>query len=262
MQEKLPMVKQSGPSRSHSAIEWRPESTARPAIVHPGERSPSLLTLAGSASAAVLSLLAGPEQEGVGLGLGYVDFGGYVLALTRPGRPRMPNGMECELDVQPGERCCIGRGRLAAHGTEVLPASVWDPVPTVRFLPRLELGERFEPNVERLAGRGDGLTPAGDDLLSGYVAGLTLFHGRIEQAVALAEAAALRTTHLSATLLRHAARGELPEPAHALLERGDAGPLHRFGHSSGRYLLLGLAVAASALPELPDVPAIDGEMAR
>jgi hypothetical protein len=75
------------------------------------------------------------------------------------------------------------------------------------------------------------------------VAGLTLFQGRMAEARDLAATAASRTTSLSATLLRHAADGELPEPAHALLERGDPEPLRRFGQSSGRCLLLGLALA-------------------
>jgi hypothetical protein len=200
---------------------------------------------ARSVSTAVLPLFAGPGREGVGLGLGYVDFDGYVLALTRPGRPRLPNGVECELDVQPGERCLLGRGRLVVGGRVLLPGPPWDPVPVVAHLPPHRPGRGFRPAVERLAGRGEGLTPSGDDLLAGYAAGLTLFLGRFAEATALAEAAAPRTTHLSATLLRHAARGELPEPAHALLERGDPAPLHRFGHSSGRHLLLGLAAAAA-----------------
>ncbi len=256
------MVKKSGPPPPHPATGRRPGPAGRPPDVRPSGAWAPCSILARSVSAAVLPLLAGPEREGVGLGLGYVDFGGYVLALTRPGRPRMPNGVECQLDVQPGERCSIGLGRLVAHGVEVLPGPTWDPVPEVAFLPRLEAGERLRPDVERLAGRGDGLTPSGDDLLSGYVAGLTLFHGRTEEAMALAEAAALRTTHLSATLLRHAARGELPEPAHALLERGEVGPLHRFGHSSGRSLLVGMAAAASAPPEATAVATVGDKAAR
>jgi hypothetical protein len=98
-------------------------------------------------------------------------------------------------------------------------------------------------NPRRLAGRGPGLTPAGDDLLAGYAAGLVLWHRRHEEAQAIADAAAPLTTLLSGTLLRHAARGELPEAAHALLERGDPEPLRRFGRSSGRVLMLGLALA-------------------
>jgi hypothetical protein len=85
-------------------------------------------------------------------------------------------------------------------------------------------------------------------VLAGYAAGLFLWRGARVQAQAIADAAAPRTTLLAATLLRHGAHGELPGPAHALLERGDSEPLCRFGHASGRGLLLGLALAC------PDPP--------
>src|SRR5437588_64061 len=130
---------------------------------------------------------------------------------------------------------CEHRGHARGRG------HVGDPIPTARV--RLAIEPRFQPDPERLAGRGGGLTPAGDDLLAGYAAGLVLFHGDRRAAHAIALAAAPRTTALSATLLRHAARGELPEPAHALLEHGDPNPLRTFGHSSGRALLVGLALA-------------------
>ena len=196
---------------------------------------------AHSVSAPLAPLFRGPLLQGVGLGSGHLDFEGMVLSLTAPGRPRMPNGVETDLVVERGEACWLGEGRLEAGGRAVLPGPVWDPVPTV--LVRLFVDRRFTPDPERLAGRGGGLTPSGDDVLCGYVAGLVLWHGRAGDAASIATAAAERTTLLSATLLRHAARGELPEPAHALLERGDPEPLRRFGHSSGRAILLGLALA-------------------
>ena len=196
---------------------------------------------AHSVSAPLAPLFRGPLLQGVGLGSGHLDIEGMVLSLTAPGRPRMPNGVETDLVVERGEACWLGEGRLEAGGRAVLPGPVWDPVPTV--LVRLSVDRRFTPDPERLAGRGGGLTPSGDDVLCGYVAGLVLWHSRAGDAASIATAAAARTTLLSATLLGHAARGELPEPAHALLERGDPEPLRRFGHSSGRAILLGLALA-------------------
>jgi hypothetical protein len=156
----------------------------------------------------------------------------------------MPNGIESELTVAAGEAVEVGEGVIRAGGRAVrvpAAASRWDPVPRVRV--RLYTGETFDPDPYALAGRGEGLTPEGDDLLCGYVAGLVLWHGRREEALELAEAAAPLTTRLSATLLRHAARAELPEPAHALLERGDPGPLRGFGRTSGAALARGLAAA-------------------
>jgi len=215
---------------------------------------------ARSASRSALALLHGPRQAGRHLGAGYVQFGDYVLALTRPGGPRMPNGIECDVRLPPrdagawigegrlgagiGEgrlQARIGEGRLEIGGQVVLPGPLWEARPTPRVA--LAACPRFVPDPLRLAGAGEGLTPAGDDLLAGYAAGLVLWHGREEEARAIADAAAPRTTLLSATLLRHAARGELPEPAHTLLETGDAAPLRAFGHSSGRALMAGLALA-------------------
>ena len=100
---------------------------------------------------------------------------------------------------------------------------------------------RFEAGVPTLAGVGPGLTPFGDDVLTGYVAGQALLGE--QDASAIAELAARRTTALSATLLRHAATGELAEPAHALVLNGDIEPLLCFGSSSGVGIALGLALA-------------------
>jgi hypothetical protein len=104
--------------------------------------------------------------------------------------------------------------------------------------------------VARLLGWGPGLTPAGDDVLAGFLLG-----GR---AVGLdangARAAALamapdRTTALSAALLWHAARGECIDEVAAVVA-DPSGPalsaLLRVGHSSGAALATGLAAAASA----------------
>jgi Protein of unknown function (DUF2877) len=100
-----------------------------------------------------------------------------------------------------------------------------------------------------IAGKGPGLTPAGDDMLAGYISGLVLLHGQRSRASRLAERAALRTTAFSATLLRHAARGEVPEPVHILLATGDSRPLLAFGHSSGSWWLRGLVSAGYPLED-------------
>jgi len=196
---------------------------------------------ARSVSASVLPLFEGPTRRGLGLGGGHIAFDGFALSLTRPGHPRMPNGVESDLVAERGQLCWLSDERLEAGGRVVLPGPAWDPVPTPRV--HLLVDPRFSPRADQLAGRGGGLTPSGDDLLCGYAAGLVLWHGRSAEAAAIAGTAAALTTLLSGTLLRHAARGELPEPAHALLERGDPEPLRSFGHSSGRAILLGLALA-------------------
>jgi hypothetical protein len=185
--------------------------------------------------------MRGRLRLGVGLGHGYVDLGGYVLALTPPGSPRMPNGVETDLEVAHGHRIEVGAGGIASGSEVVLPGPLWIPRPAWRV--RFRVSPSFVPDPDRLAGRGSGLTPAGDDLLIGFVAGLRLLHDRADEAHRIATSAAQLTTALSATLLRHAALGDLPEPAHAALERADPHPLLDFGHSSGAAVLLGLALA-------------------
>jgi hypothetical protein len=200
--------------------------------------------IAVSTSRALLPVIAGPELVGTAAGGGYLEFGDLVVALTPPGGPRMPNGIETTARVPPGSAVRIGLGRLLLGALQVTPGVAWDPVPKVHHRP--SGGPRLSPDPDQLAGCGPGLTPAGDDILCGYVAGLFLFHDRRQEAAEIALRAAGRTTRLSATLLRHAAIGELPEPAHAFLANGDARPLAAFGHSSGLCLRLGLVLAAAA----------------
>jgi hypothetical protein len=177
------------------------------------------------------------------MGHGHVDFGGYVVTVTPPGRARMPNGIVCRLEPRPGEAATIGGGRFQVGGGAVGVGPDWDARPGLAAV-GVE-PPAAAPNPVTLAGRGPGLTPDGDDLIAGYVAGLTLLHARTGEAAALAEAAAARTTALSATLLRHAARGELPEPAHVYLERGSESELRAWGQSSGTMLLRGLQLAGA-----------------
>jgi hypothetical protein len=194
------------------------------------------------ASSAVLAAMRRPEPVALRpLGAGYVAMEDYVVAVQPAGTPRMPNGIGCDVTPADGGPVWIGAGRLWAGAATIAPGPVWHARP--RALATMGASVRVMPDPLALAGHGAGLTPYGDDVLAGYAAGLVLWHGDRRRAAAIAEAAAARTTLLSATLLRHAARGELPEPAHALLEHGDPAPLLAFGHSSGRGIVLGLALA-------------------
>jgi hypothetical protein len=191
---------------------------------------------AQSMSPFAAALLAGPVRIGTALGHGHVLFGDSVLSVTRPGSPRMPNGIETKLPLVEGVRVTIGEGELRAGDHVVLAGPLWNPRPHAS--PPTRRPARVA--AERLAGHGSGLTPLGDDILIGYFGGESLAGHDVTQDAALA---ARRTTALSATLIRLAARGELPEPAHRLLEDGDPDPLHFFGSSSGRGIEVGLALA-------------------
>ncbi len=119
-------------------------------------------------------------------------------------------------------------------------------------------------SVEGLIGLGPGLTPAGDDLLVGYLTGLSCATWQKSERLDILEAVAYhvvhgsaRTNDISRTYLLLAARGLVASPlvglAALICEGGSADAVRqraegamRFGHSSGWWmvqgLLLGLAV--------------------
>ena len=119
--------------------------------------------------------------------------------------------------------------------------------------------------ARRLAGLGGGLTPAGDDFILGTVLGAWAgLYGAGAEALALGivDAAAPRTTTLSAAYLRAAGRGECSAYWHALfaaLLQPDAASvptalraLLAVGHTSGADALAGfLAVQRLTVPSQP-----------
>jgi hypothetical protein len=130
--------------------------------------------------------------------------------------------------------------------------------------------------VTGLLGAGPGLTPSGDDMLAGFLAGAAAFG---VDAAALREATALlapaRTTALSAALLWHAARGEcideLAGLAAVLTSQRRCGAEHAaravsrllsVGHTSGAALALGLLIAAESALSVQAVVAETGSAAN
>jgi hypothetical protein len=78
--------------------------------------------------------------------------------------------------------------------------------------------EQLQRGAVGLAGLGTGLTPSGDDFLGGAMLWAWLTHPAPESfCYAIAQAAAPRTTTLSAAFLRAASRGECSAAWHALL---------------------------------------------
>lgn len=201
---------------------------------------------ASSISTALQPMIDGPLQQGVLISRRHIAFGRYVISLTLPGA-RMPNGLEVDFNATRGERAEIGTGKIVVGQTTISCGPVWNPIPR----PALPAQPAKSANgLADLVGRGPGLTPAGDDLVAGYVAGLVLLHGMNARARELVAEAAPRTTALSATLLIHASRGEVPEPVHSFLVQGDAVPLLGFGHSSGLFWLMGLGLAGAPVGDL------------
>jgi hypothetical protein len=134
---------------------------------------------------------------------------------------------------------------------------------------------QIEHHAHKLIGLGPGLTPAGDDLLCGLLAGLRILGGRRQagyrpseepkpwaarQADLLGAAvdriAPERTTALSRTLLFYASRMVAVEPLlDVLCTVGSGGSIRNLealvgiGHTSGRDMLAGAVLAARALLE-------------
>jgi hypothetical protein len=212
-------------------------------------------------------------------GPGRIDCDGFVVSVTPPGTPWLPNAVTLGpgpavvwdpvvAPVEPGPA-------LAARGAAVLralgaadPAGALprDPLraprgaatalrpPRAAITALLDALRSGDPAAQRgaahgLLGRGPGLTPEGDDLL----AGAAVVAAAAGAPLALPADLRALTTPLSATLLELAEAGAAPRPVHALVDLEDARwpaalrELEGLGASSGRAIALGVGAAAAAL---------------
>lgn len=111
---------------------------------------------------------------------------------------------------------------------------------------------RYAVNPAELIGRGSGLTPTGDDILYGYLCGLTALGvaaGDLDEAITRLLP---RTTWLSGALLRSAIHGHIGDDVALLLLAADRSPAawqhaatlaRSRGHTSGPALAYGAAAA-------------------
>lgn len=167
------------------------------------------------------------------VGEGTLVLGSFTGRVARWWRPPRPRGLTATglraVAVQLASRVPVKLDPAAEAAREDLARGLATGGPLARA-------------VRRLLGAGPGLTPLGDDVLAGALVTLGALgdpgFGRLGAEVdALAPA---RTTFVSATLLRHAARGEcLPELA-TVLTGGPPDALLRVGHTSGAGLALGV----------------------
>jgi hypothetical protein len=183
-----------------------------------------------------------------------------------------------------GDVAVAGGGALTVRGVHLPgPARIWRPPPlsdparvattlraVLKHRPNLDLAGGSGPAEETrlsatlrggglagavagLAGRGAGLTPAGDDVLAGLLLVARAADARAEPAlVALARTA--RTHAISRAFLEQAARGRSVAAVHALLDAcadgdGDAAEAARrrlagMGATSGLDLAYGVLVGA------------------
>jgi hypothetical protein len=210
----------------------------------------------------------------------YVSLGSGWLLVTDPGAPFGPLSLAVDrlgrLALRPGTPARVQGGRLvlgeravslerarerpapvgrvactraARTAAAAVDAELAAPSPALRDgLAALAAGH-LDDAAGRLAGRGDGLTPAGDDVLAGYVAA----RAAAGFPVTLSALAARRSSALSLAYLRCAERGELPDVAARLLAaicRGSAPAalaalpgVRSWGASSGEALARGIIAA-------------------
>ncbi len=258
-----------GPVRSAMVVASTPHATyfrvADPDHGTAHDRSaPPMLALTSAAAvrvpcAVVLESKALPPQLPEGtiatVGGGLLSVGNAVFRASRWWRPPRPRG----LGAVPPARLAGAVRWLTVRVADPLDAAGRAAV--ADLVEALAAGERPDPAVSRLLGRGPGLTPTGDDVLAGALVTLAALGSPLTATLghAVLAAAPDATTTVSAGLLRHAAMGEcIPQLADLLTAVGDgtadpaagalpraAGALLAVGHCSGAGLLHGVLVAVA-----------------
>jgi Protein of unknown function (DUF2877) len=203
-------------------------------------------------------LVAGPD---VAFGPLSLAVAGLERRALRPGQPvrvepgRLLLGDRAVSLVRTRERrpwVATRAGPPAAAEAATGALAVADPPPESLVPGLVALQQNLiREAVRHLAGRGEGLTPAGDDALAGYAA----WRHAMGAPTPLSALAAGRSSGLGLSYLRCAERGELPDAgarAIAALQSGDrpalaaaALALRSWGASSGTALLWGIAAGAS-----------------
>jgi len=173
----------------------------------------------------------------------YVDVAGRCVGVVGTRATSVPCALRTALETLPDVvAASVSDGVLNLDDQSLVVGRLVDVT-----VPRLSrTGSSGEVDVAALVGRGDGLTPYGDDVLCGWLAVHRAAGIATPEVDAAVRAAADRTTLLSATLLDCAIRGEvIPEFAAWVAALGTeaeasrAATLGRVGHTSGRGLLEG-----------------------
>jgi uncharacterized protein DUF2877 len=177
----------------------------------------------------------------------YVEVAGRCVGVVGTRATAVPCALRTALDRLPEVVAASVRdGVLHLDGQPLVVGRLVDV-----SVPRLaRTGPVGEVDAATLVGRGDGLTPYGDDVLCGWLAAHRAAGLATPETDRAVRALAHTTTLLSATLLECAMHGEvIPEFAAWLASLGtaDEGPraaaLARVGHTSGRGLLEGATTA-------------------
>jgi hypothetical protein len=149
----------------------------------------------------------------------------------------------------------VASDALASCRRSVLLEPPWceGAEPAVAAMGRAEPLDVLKTVARALGGLGPGLTPAGDDALSGILFAFRALGGPSVEAALLSVARSVRTGDIAAAVLEAAAGGFHIEPVHDLVSAATAGDqgaaarsaadLDRFGSSSGADIAYGLRLA-------------------
>jgi hypothetical protein len=203
----------------------------------------------------LVALPAGAPAEVGGGRIVVGDLAVSAAAWWNP-RPRLPSSRPALLPegVRQLRTTLYGEGvPHSAFTLPGLPTGPGGPLAALRGAVRRADLDAALRTATRLIGLGPGLTPAGDDVMAGTIAGLVLLgHPAAERfAAGVYALAAGRTTELSRALLRHAAcgrvSGEYAAVLHGLVGERPLAPavagLLATGSTSGRAMALGLCTA-------------------
>jgi len=213
----------------------------------------------------------------------HLDLGGHAVGVSAAGAPGLPHALRTNLSTLPfglsspeaptayveggllhlGGRVLVAGRLVDVRAPRIDTARVPKTSPAaVQGTPRSHgagLVAALPPRIDAgvvadLVGRGDGLTPLGDDVLCGWLAahrGAGVSTPAVDDAV---RRALPRTTTLSATLLGSALEGEVADLAAdylCALGSPNAGAARRalsgLGHSSGAGLAQGIDLAVAEL---------------
>ncbi|SDP59619.1 Protein of unknown function [Klenkia soli] len=202
-------------------------------------------------------LVSAPSGAPATVGGGRVVVGDLTVSAAAwwDPRPRLPGARPSLLPegVRTLRTALYGDAPHSAFVLPGLPGGPSGPLAALRGAVRRADLDAALRTATRLVGLGPGLTPAGDDVLAGTVAGLVLLgHPAAERFGAGVHAlAAARTTELSRALLKHAAAGrvsgEFAAVVRGLVGQGDLvaaiAALLATGSTSGRAMTLGLCTA-------------------
>ncbi|MDF1594910.1 MAG: DUF2877 domain-containing protein [Acidimicrobiia bacterium] len=244
-------------------------------------------------------MLTGPVQAATLLGVSdhaaWMGTGDEAIVVSDRAAVRLPNALELAVEelgrwIGSDDAVSVGDGMIRVGSLTAQARRWFDPRPSLGRCEKSQL----RTNLERLRltigpvdgsgllealtdedaeavlssslmllGKGEGLTPEGDDVVAGALASHLLLGGALGRHLPyferlirpLDDLTRTRTTSFSGALIRHALRGRVALPFAqvlcALTGRGDltsaTNRLIAVGHSSGAALAAGLWIGGSAL---------------